>query len=1310
MELGYCPQIIFRAYDDNGKPLSGGLVQTFYAGSSIPEPTYKDFSGAPWSTTFNLNASGEARILLDKAKAYKFIISNADGSNPQVYDNISITEGVLEVGGGTLNLQQVTDNGNVTTNGMEIGGQLKLGTQQINNAPTKVLGIDPLGNVVETDPSVFLSTTAGILDRIFFTGDTQVLTSGTYYKTSGTSKGTVPLVTQTVSPNDNQKLYFAQDLISEQVTGAPKNFPKGAYSGQLSVLGTSISAGQQQKFTIEVYAADSNGVPYNSGVSGAPTGDLGFQVISILDSGNVTLASGEESLVLVSGFLTDDYSLAIGSRVRLHVSGEKIGIIGGAINLSVFYGQNANSYLDVPASITSNMVENLSTVLGANVTNALDWLNTNKEPTITAGTSAQYWDGTKTWHDFASTTRSVTMGGGFTLVNSPITSIDSVLSAFGKTQGQINALGTSLGNYIAKDGSTTTTATIPFAVGISVTGRNADASAIRIPDGAWIRPQTAGDAIYILNGSSPSTSSGLWASGDTVHLRSTLAGSTTNAPYWYLSGSDWSRLTTYGQGWGMQEKDTTNPTYTRSYIQGYQEVIQAGTQSATGVPIGSWGINPNEFNYLHTGYHKWDGGVSGSTAKYQFGGGSLDISNDIILKNNSYIKPTTTLDAIYISSGGNAFTRTLSLSNAQTSLYFDANNSITITSSGMNLSKTGAGASLNLNMNGGSGANVLVMTDAGIRLNPRSGGNAQLQWGASNVPPTGTQAYLLAVDASGNIIQGTASGNFVTKSGHTQITMPWSIGDAATFNASNYGYYIDNAYGNYIKGQTIIEQATSSGLILYRPVTSGDICLEYDAWDLVGTRVAYAQVCGRVVSNAVGSQTGAIALEAYTAGVKSDIAVFQSSGIQFNSALSGTSASFSSTLAVTGRTILNSSSALESWYTSDSAMGIGSYYRLSGLGGAFAFTANAYRNTSGTWTNLDAGVIASQYVAYNGAHEFYTGSSATNGTASNFAVSFKINADKSVRLYGQMLGSDGTSGAPSYSFSTEPTLGFWRSAAGVVTLQGALTTTGKISVPSAIAGSAYLNIGAFSATVTSPVDGDIWKSAADVLSIRNGANTRTFALNEVVSTFSAVKTFSATPVISSTTASTTAGAIYKRTNYGHVGYEAGMAQEFMSCVYTAPVGTALTNSVTETDVNGGTAAFGTRTLSATVMQLGVWITVKARVKMTNTAANTLTLRLRWSTTAGTILATAVVTRVNAAAEVFDVIFRGVASAAPSATSATSWSAEIGGNSSVAAASSTTSSEATLATNAATPLILTAQWTSALATSSVQILNSEINLD
>lgn len=76
------------------------------------------------------------------------------------------------------------------------------------------------------------------------------------------------------------------------------------------------------------------------------------------------------------------------------------------------------------------------------------------------------------------------------------------------------------------------------------------------------------------------------------------------------------------------------------------------------------------------------------------------------------------------------------------------------------------------------------------------------------------------------------------------------------------------------------------------------------------------------------------------------------------------------------------------------------------------------------------------------------------------------------------LFGDGTSGAPSIAFASEPTLGIWRSSAGAITLQGGMSTTGNMQI--AAAGFlGFTNRSQF----TSPADGlmNITKNTGTVL-------------------------------------------------------------------------------------------------------------------------------------------------------------------------------------------------------------------------------------
>jgi hypothetical protein len=78
-------------FDNNGVPLSGGLIYTYQAGSSTPLATYTDNGG----TTANANpivldSSGRVpnEIWLLQGYSYKFIIQNASGTSLITLDNL----------------------------------------------------------------------------------------------------------------------------------------------------------------------------------------------------------------------------------------------------------------------------------------------------------------------------------------------------------------------------------------------------------------------------------------------------------------------------------------------------------------------------------------------------------------------------------------------------------------------------------------------------------------------------------------------------------------------------------------------------------------------------------------------------------------------------------------------------------------------------------------------------------------------------------------------------------------------------------------------------------------------------------------------------------------------------------------------------------------------------------------------------------------------------------------------------------------------------------------------------------------------
>ena len=217
---------------------------------------------------------------------------------------------------------------------------------------------DPLNPIVlhdetKLDKADFIQTTAGVFNRINFTGDTTAIAAGTFYLTSATSKGVVANASPTPLVNDdNQKKYFAQDLIGNAFPAVTK-FPAGIYAGHLTVRVSPNSA--QQRYTVEIYKTNNGGTPIASGITGAPTGSLGVTVIAILDSGNINLADNALTGISLSGALASELTINTGERIRYHVSAEKVGTASASITMEVFYGSNYNSYYDVPVTFNTSL-------------------------------------------------------------------------------------------------------------------------------------------------------------------------------------------------------------------------------------------------------------------------------------------------------------------------------------------------------------------------------------------------------------------------------------------------------------------------------------------------------------------------------------------------------------------------------------------------------------------------------------------------------------------------------------------------------------------------------------------------------------------------------------------------------------------------------------------------------------------------------------------------------------------------------------------------------------------------------------------
>jgi hypothetical protein len=90
--------------DNNGSPLSGGLLYTYQAGTTTPQATYTSNTGVTAQTNpIVLDSAGRiagGEIWLTQGQDYKFVLKTSAGASIGTYDNITgNASGILIVRG-----------------------------------------------------------------------------------------------------------------------------------------------------------------------------------------------------------------------------------------------------------------------------------------------------------------------------------------------------------------------------------------------------------------------------------------------------------------------------------------------------------------------------------------------------------------------------------------------------------------------------------------------------------------------------------------------------------------------------------------------------------------------------------------------------------------------------------------------------------------------------------------------------------------------------------------------------------------------------------------------------------------------------------------------------------------------------------------------------------------------------------------------------------------------------------------------------------------------------------------------------------
>ena len=99
-KYGYLISPAPQFLDTNGKPLSGGRLKVYIAGTTTKATTYSD-----WNLTKNtwpvvLDAMGTCQVIVSSAELYKFVLESAEGEEPLVTrDNVAVAYANVDITG-----------------------------------------------------------------------------------------------------------------------------------------------------------------------------------------------------------------------------------------------------------------------------------------------------------------------------------------------------------------------------------------------------------------------------------------------------------------------------------------------------------------------------------------------------------------------------------------------------------------------------------------------------------------------------------------------------------------------------------------------------------------------------------------------------------------------------------------------------------------------------------------------------------------------------------------------------------------------------------------------------------------------------------------------------------------------------------------------------------------------------------------------------------------------------------------------------------------------------------------------------------
>ena len=99
-KYGYLISPAPQFLDTNGKPISGGKLKVYIAGTTTKATTYSDWNLTKNTWPIVLDAMGTCQVIVSSANLYKFVLESAEGEEPLVTrDNVAVAYANVDITG-----------------------------------------------------------------------------------------------------------------------------------------------------------------------------------------------------------------------------------------------------------------------------------------------------------------------------------------------------------------------------------------------------------------------------------------------------------------------------------------------------------------------------------------------------------------------------------------------------------------------------------------------------------------------------------------------------------------------------------------------------------------------------------------------------------------------------------------------------------------------------------------------------------------------------------------------------------------------------------------------------------------------------------------------------------------------------------------------------------------------------------------------------------------------------------------------------------------------------------------------------------